>query len=173
MRPAPSHRISLVIIAGPASSPAAQQGRILFDETHGVVSDSWHGRCSTDEIHRDWAERLRQKGYEVTANRISPLILAPLSQYDICALSLPTQPFAPEWVAALRAFVANGGGLLLLADAFGGGTVPNQGFGIAINPDALAHEMFYSLPSAAPAAGAEGFPIGCEAGLSCKGPLRP
>jgi hypothetical protein len=126
---------------GSASSPAAQRGRVLFDETHGVVSDAWHGRYSIDEAYRDWAERLRQKGYEVTANRTSPLTLSLLSQYDICVLALPTQPFAPEEVAALKAFVANGGGLLLLADAFGGGTVLNpisQEFGITINSDVLA-----------------------------------
>jgi hypothetical protein len=131
----------LRVFDGSASSPAAQRGRVLFDETHGVVSDAWHGRYSIDEAYRDWAERLRQKGYEVAANRTSPLTLSLLSQYDVCVLALPTQPFAPEEVAALKAFVANGGGLLLLADAFGGGTVLNpisQEFGITINSDVLA-----------------------------------
>jgi hypothetical protein len=126
---------------GSASSSAVQRGRVLFDETHGVVSDAWHGRYSIDEAYRDWAERLNQKGYEVAANRTSPLTLSLLSQYDVCVLALPTQPFAPEEVAALKAFVANGGGLLLLADAFGGGTVLNpisQEFGITINSDVLA-----------------------------------
>jgi hypothetical protein len=126
---------------GSASSPATQRDRVLFDETHGVVSDAWHGRYSIDEAYRDWAERLSQKGYEVAANRTSPLTLSLLSQYDVCILALPTQPFAPEEVAALKAFVANGGGLLLLADAFGGGTVLNpisQEFGITINSDVLA-----------------------------------
>ncbi|MGB9872624.1 MAG: DUF4350 domain-containing protein [Anaerolineae bacterium] len=124
-----------------ASPQAPQRGKVLFDETHGVISDPWHGRYSIDEAYRDWAERLRQKGYDVAANRTSSLTLPLLSQYDVCVLALPTRSFSPEEVAALRTFVANGGGLLLLADAFGGGTVLNpisQEFGITINPDVLA-----------------------------------
>jgi hypothetical protein len=78
---------------GSASSPAAQRGRVLFDETHGVVSDAWHGRYSIDEAYRDWAERLRQKGYEVAANRTSPLTLS-LRPGDVRLGKFPHPPRA-------------------------------------------------------------------------------
>lgn len=142
--------LAIITLAGPLEGSetalhppalAAPQGKVLFDETHGVASDSWNGRYSIDGAYRDWAERLRQRGYEVTANRAFSLTLPLLSQYDVCVLALPTQPLAPSEITALKEFVHNGGGLLLLADAFGWGRGLNplsQEFGITINSDVLA-----------------------------------
>jgi hypothetical protein len=136
--------------------------KVLFDETHGVVSDPWHGPYSIDEAYRDWADRLRQRGYQVSANQVSLLTLAVLSEYHVCVIALPTQSLAPSEVTALQEYVAAGGGLLLLPDAFGGGTglnVVSQAFGITISSDVLAdwddsrpirpfHFFFHTWPAA-------------------------
>ena len=115
--------------------------KVLFDETHGVNADPWNGRYTIDEAYRDWADRLRRRSYEVVANRTQPLSASLLSGYKVCVIALPSSSLWPEEITALRDFVAGGGGLLLLPDAFGGGSVLNavsETFGIRINTDVLA-----------------------------------
>lgn len=158
--PAQSHSPGIANLS--ASGSTAILGKIMFDETHGVASDPWNGRYSVDEAYQDWANRLRQRGYEVTANKTLSLTLSTLSQYQVCVIALPTQPFASSEIAALKEYVSGGGSLLLLADAFGGGNHLNaisQAFGITINSDVLAdwddsrpirpfHFFFHTWPNA-------------------------
>lgn len=153
------------------ASPAyrAEQGpRVLIDEGHA----NFH---TIGGRYAPFATLLRNDGYRVAphSGRISRETLA---QADVLVIANATAPegaasaFAPEEITAVRAWVENGGSLLLVADhrPFAGAAAAlGEAFGIrfrdayAVNPANRGQDVFRSgsgLSSHAILAGAGGDP---------------
>ena len=127
-----------------------KQGRLLIDEHHSdwEWSDKkfdtlWYGQQSTYNFYSG-AEFLgkyyqMERGY----SEFTPEFLA---KYDVICLKTPTSPYSPQEVEAVREWVKNGGGLVLIGDhtnVFGVATFSNQiaaQFGIRMSAD-IAYEV--------------------------------
>ncbi|MDQ3742658.1 MAG: DUF4350 domain-containing protein, partial [Actinomycetota bacterium] len=109
--------------------------RVLFDEAH---SEAWTIRPEVaagmqpshpgDSSYAAAAEALRARDFTVEAHVAGPLDAAALSDADIVVVAHPSEPawervvpggsprFGDDELDALEAFVARGGGLVLLAE---------------------------------------------------------
>jgi hypothetical protein len=128
-----------------------KQRRVLIDEKHSQWESSlrpmdmdWYGQLSTYNYY-SLAEWLKHY-YTIYQNVNESLTPALLSNYDICILKCPTEPYSDTEVATLVRFVRNGGGLYCIGDhtnVFGMNSYLNKvvrNFGVEYNKDAT-HEL--------------------------------
>lgn len=151
-------------VAAPAY-PAERGPRVLIDEGHA----NFH---TIGGRYAPFATLLRNDGYRVSAHhgRIRGETLA---EADILVIANAAAPendpsaFLPQEIAALRAWVENGGALLLIADHrpfAGAASALGEAFGIrfrdayAVNPGNRGEDLFRS------GAGLSGHPILAGAG---------
>ena len=122
-----------------------------------VLIDAGHANFHTiDGRYAPFATLLRNDGYRVGANA-GVITRQALAQADILVVANAAAPegatsaFAPEEIAAIRAWVEGGGALLLIADHkpfAGAASALGQAFGIsfrdayAINPGSGGEDMF-------------------------------
>jgi len=122
-----------------------KQGRLLIDEYHSdwewtemEFDTLWYGQQSTYNFY--CGAEFWGKFFEVERG-FTEFTLEYLSQYDVVCLKVPTQSYSPEEIEAVRQYVENGGGLVLIADhtnVFGHATFLNQvadQFGIHVFSD--------------------------------------
>ncbi len=109
--------------------------RVLFDEAH---SEAWTIRPEVaaaiqpshpaDSSYARAADALRERDFTVSAHAAGPLDAAALADADVLVIAHPSEPewertvpggsprLAPSELDAIEAFVADGGGLLVLAE---------------------------------------------------------
>jgi hypothetical protein len=111
----------------------ALKPRILFDESHGQGGTIDMNRAlQLEPNHPEYV--LHSFGPEASADRFvaSGLTSDALADYDILAVYCPAMPFSQSELDAVRMFVNNGGGLLLIGNATSpcdfGGLEDNYGF---------------------------------------------
>ncbi len=140
-------------------------GRLLIDEHHSEwewtdmeFDTLWYGQQSTYNFYSGaefWGKYYEmERGY-------SDFTLEYLSQYDVVCLKTPTRSYGTAEIEAVRQYVANGGGLVLIADhtnVFGHATFLNQiaeMFGLHVHADAAyetvtgdlsVYQMLNTLP---------------------------
>jgi hypothetical protein len=96
--------------------------RILFDEAHDELNTLSEERaCLIDNTHPEWrlfgALATTVSIYYTLERGLAPLEASCLDRFDVVIISTPRDPFAQQELETLRAFVAGGGGLLVLQDA--------------------------------------------------------
>ena len=99
---------------GFAKGPLAVVG---FDATH--APQAGNADWTISGAYSDLARFLEEDGFEIREHRAAPLSLEALEAYDVFVLPEPNEPFSLLEMKALRAFVAKGGGLLMIADHSG------------------------------------------------------
>ncbi|MCB9870769.1 MAG: hypothetical protein H6837_13005 [Planctomycetes bacterium] len=143
-------------------SGATKGGRVLVDEHHCQMDDwtkqRWrHKRFDTTSTLRvfdpEWFGDAAAYNYATLfdycsrfftmSHNLQRLDEAPLAATDVLVLKVPSHPFTPAEVEAVRRFVERGGGLLLVGEhtsVFGSGVCLNQvarQFGFAFRYDCL------------------------------------
>ena len=123
-----------------------KEGRVLLDEKHSdwewteeKLDTTWYGKkalynyyCLADYIAHYY--HFERNFETITENK--------LENYDILIIKTPTSPYAENEIEAIKKFVYDGGGLLLIGDhtnVFGTSTFINpvaQRFGLKFNYDA-------------------------------------
>jgi hypothetical protein len=142
-----------VLLGQWSDSGVRKPGRLLIDEKHSAWTRTWpfpdtvnYGMMST--YNYSAMSELLSRYYRVTINFDRPLDDKFLSQFDVVMLKLPSYPFQPFEVQALRRFVERGGGLWMIGDhtnVFGSTVYLNQvsrQFGVVYRTDCT-----WDLPS--------------------------
>ena len=142
--------VAWTMVQGYVDPGKKKQGRLMIDEHHSdwewtemKFDTLWYGQQSTYNFYS--GAEFWGKFYEMERG-FSDFTLEYLSQYDIVCLKVPTQSYSPEEIEAVRQYVKNGGGLILIADhtnVFGHATFLNQvaaQFGIRVSSDS-AYEI--------------------------------
>lgn len=111
----------------------AKAGRLLIDDGHSdwewvetPMSPDVFGSKTTYNYHG--LGRLLSQYYDLAVTR-DPLTPTALAEVDLLVLKTPTRPYEPGEIAAILAFVRQGGGLYLISDhtnVFGMSTWLNQ-----------------------------------------------
>jgi len=140
-------------------------GRVLLDEAHSewertdrAYDTDWYGQQSGYN-YACIAEYIR-RFYALECHATGPLTPEKLAGFDVLILKTPTQPFEPEEVRAIEAFVRRGGGLFAIGEhtnVFGSSTFLNRVlrlFGLPLRYDAVFDierkwEQVYFPPSRA------------------------
>ncbi|MGC8832939.1 MAG: hypothetical protein ACP5R4_02710, partial [Armatimonadota bacterium] len=135
-----------VLLGQWADSGVRKPGRLLIDEKHSAWTRTWpfpdtvsYGMMST--YNYSAMSELLSRYYRVTINFDRPLDDRFLSQFDVVLLKLPSYPFQPFEINALRRFVERGGGLWMIGDhtnVFGSTVYLNQvsrQFGVVYRTD--------------------------------------
>lgn len=114
--PTPTTRATLT----PTRRPGLR--RVLFDEAHAEANTlSWQRAQALVPGHPEWvyfgalATTLADE-FTLVRNADQLLTTALLSGYDALMLSVPTQPLTTDELASVGAFLARGGGVLVLGD---------------------------------------------------------
>lgn len=120
---------------------------VLFDEGHEVL---WTN--ATANGLSQFVQLLQQQGCVVDVIGTAPLSDSELSRGDVLVVGWSSQSYSPNEVECVKAFVKNGGGLLVMGEGWswsGPGLFPlNQiagAFGFKINSDAV-HEVSQISP---------------------------
>ena len=90
---------------------------VLFDDT----KDETAGNADwvIDGAYSDWADALRNEGYVVESLDSGPITSSALSDVDVFVIPEPQDEFSNGEITAIKNFVNNGGGLILIADHSG------------------------------------------------------
>jgi hypothetical protein len=142
-----------------------KQGRLLIDEHHSdwewtemKFDTLWYGQQSTYNFYS--GAEFWGKYYDLERGH-ADFTLEYLKQYDVVCLKVPTRPYKPAEIEAVRQYVADGGGLVLIGDhtnVFGHATFLNQiseMFGLYVHAD-IAYEVVtgdlnvYQMPKTLP-----------------------
>lgn len=102
-------------IAPTASGPGTGK-RVGFDNTHGQTAGQ--ADWVIDGGFSDMACALAGQGYAVEEVRAYPLTAGTLGAFDVVVIPEPNIPFTTAEEGALEAYVAAGGGLLMVADHY-------------------------------------------------------
>jgi len=131
--------LNLNVVGAQDPSPRA---RILMDLSHaerisigGEISPNLYTEKNKRVVPLDnWAHFLTRKGYSVTLLNHNPITSEKLEGYDILVVAEPDRNkskkpayFSPDEVSAIKHFVGEGGGLLLVGDPLVKGEVSRQG----------------------------------------------
>ncbi|MCA9250656.1 MAG: hypothetical protein KDA54_05940 [Phycisphaerales bacterium] len=149
----PKHRATMILAGSVACFCAAvgvnywdpgvrKEGRVLLDEAHSrwertdnPYTTDWYGHESGYNYYC-MAEYLKHF-YDLDVNMDGKLTADRLANYDVLILKTPTDNYSDEELAAMEAFVDNGGGLFALGEhtnVFGSSVALNpitRKFGIA------------------------------------------
>lgn len=166
--------VAWTMVQAYVDSGKQKQGRLLIDEHHSEwewtdmkFDTLWYGQQSTYNFYSGaefWGKYYEmERGY-------SDFTLEYLSQYDVVCLKVPTRPYSAAEIAAVKQYVADGGGLILIGDhtnVFGHATFLNQigeMFGLQVYPD-IAYEVVtgdlnvYQMPQTLPHPVVQNFPL--------------
>ena len=91
------------------------EGKVLFDETH-KPSGSGPGYYTIEDIYADWAQLLRTWGWTVESRTSGPITYELLQNYCVVVIPEPTVDYTDDELAAIKQYVQNGGGLLILGE---------------------------------------------------------
>jgi len=92
---------------------------ILFDESHDERIYLDPTDPNNHEIawgFSQWRDYLQSKGYKVDKNLNSPITLQLLEQYSVLVIAMPRVAFTTDEIAAINAFVSQGGGLFVIGE---------------------------------------------------------
>jgi hypothetical protein len=109
-----------------------------------VYFDAYHGNSISSGNYTDWADDLTSAGYSVIEYN-QPIDLATLSGHQVLAIFRPTISLSTSEIAAINAFMQNGGRVVVLGewnDLFGVNSVLNAltaAHGITLNND-IVHD---------------------------------
>ena len=155
---------TLFVLAALYLVPAgrANEGTVLFDEAHGEwestlagIDTETYGLATTYNYTSlyDWLSY-----YYPVGRLVEPIDERTLDGCAVLVLKTPSSPYAEEEIAAIEAFVQDGGGLFVIGDhtnVFGTTTVLNPvlaRFGIALNYDSTYRLGSGSFTTYVPAA---------------------
>jgi subtilisin family serine protease len=91
------------------------EGKVLFDETHNP-SGGYEGNATIEEAYADWAQLLRTWGWTVESRTSGPINYPLLQNYCVVVIPEPTVDYTDTEVAAIKQYVENGGGVLILGE---------------------------------------------------------
>ena len=125
-----------VLIVASVSVSAYDQKKILVDLTHaerisidGITSPNLDNSSNSRAFNwTDWADYIRGEGYTIDVLTSGPITAENLSGYNVLIIAEPDVTvsgpayFTTEESAAIRTFVENGGGLLLMGSQLVGGS---------------------------------------------------
>jgi len=83
------------------------RGHVLFDQTHSVDGIP---------VYSEWVTALEDEGYIVEVLNIAPVDESILGGYDVFVIPQARDYYMPSEIDAIKAFVNNGGGLLVIGD---------------------------------------------------------
>jgi uncharacterized repeat protein (TIGR01451 family) len=89
---------------------APMEGRVLFEESHESEAFTIEGSLS------EWAELLEIWGFTVESITEGPITYDLLSNYCVVVIPAPTVDYSDAEVAAIKQYVHDGGGLLVIGD---------------------------------------------------------
>lgn len=136
------------IVFGPIRLVGAQspsKGLLLFDTSHGVWSDPYHGKFTVSDGYSTLAGALREEGFEVAEIKAGPIRPSTLANATVLVIVYLESGLGKEESAAIQSFVQNGGGLLILGDCnynygtgeYAGLNALSHNFGITFNDDTV------------------------------------
>ena len=91
------------------------EGKVLFDETH-KPSGGYPGNATIEEAYADWAQLLRTWGWTVESKTSGPITYEVLQNYCVVVIPEPTVDYTDTEVAAIKQYVQDGGGVLILGE---------------------------------------------------------
>lgn len=135
--------LALFVVVLIASASAYGQKRVLVDLTHaerisidGITSPNLDTSNNNRILNwTDWADYIRGEGYAVDVLTEGPISTEKLAGYDVLIIAEPDVTtsgpayFTTEENEAIKSFVENGGGLLLMGTQLVGGSSPSEFFG--------------------------------------------
>ncbi len=90
---------------------------VLFDNTKDETAGN--ADWTIDGAYSDWANALRNDGYIVESLDSGPITESALSGITVFVIPEPQDEFTSDEITAIKNFVNNGGGLVLIADHSG------------------------------------------------------
>ncbi len=114
--------VFLLLVGGAGIAGAA---KLVVDKSHGQTADV--SGLTNVLLSRGW----------VVTDLNQPVTAAALSDCSLFIVTQPTMDFTPDEVAAVNSYVANGGGLWVLWEAYGPGPFDAvaRSFGVSFNSD--------------------------------------
>jgi len=83
------------------------KGRVFFDQTHGTDNIA---------VYACWVDSVEEKGYAVEPHVSGSITLGALAGYDVLVIPQAREVYTSDELAAIRNFVSNGRGLLVVGD---------------------------------------------------------
>ncbi|CAD7774595.1 Repeat domain in Vibrio, Colwellia, Bradyrhizobium and Shewanella [Candidatus Methanoperedenaceae archaeon GB37] len=122
-------------------TPSPDGCKVLFDESHSP-SGSGPGYYTIEDIYSDWASLLKSNGMSVNSITSGPITLDILKRYDVVVIPEPTEDYSDSEIAAIKEYVENGGGLLVLGEW--GPFATGQGIYPVVNEISKEFEMAFN-----------------------------
>lgn len=110
--------VSFILISNPMVCAAAESHNVLFDETGTYYS--WFKIFNIENFGTSsFATLLQDNGYTVSRLTDKPITSEKLKGYDVLILMAPYRNYTDDEVNAIKKFVSDGGGLLLVGSNWG------------------------------------------------------
>lgn len=115
--------------------------KVLFDETHSP-SGNGPGSYTIEDIFSEWAALLESQGMTVESITTGPITYDVLKNYGVVVIPEPTEDYTDAEINAIKQYVNNGGGLLILGEW--GPFATGQGIYPVVNEIAAEFDMVFN-----------------------------